>query len=195
MWNSVAELHAALNDLPAALFVAAVVFDIAGGVTKRDSLRAAGFWSLIGAAVGAVLAVISGLSAEDVIEHGSVVHRSIERHQTLAISFTLLIVSLAVWRSWQRGTLPHRPRHLYVALTALGVIGLFWTAGMGGRIMFQYAGGIETRILKAAVAERAAGHVHEPGEAEHEHAPGEAEHEHPDGDDHPGEHVDPDHQH
>ena len=38
-------LHAALNDLPAALLLVAVLFDLAGALTRRPSLRTAGFWT------------------------------------------------------------------------------------------------------------------------------------------------------
>ena len=57
-------LHAALNDLPAALLLVAVLFDLAGAATQRPALRTAGFWTLIAGAVGGALAVISGLQAE-----------------------------------------------------------------------------------------------------------------------------------
>ena len=39
-------LHAALNDLPAALLLVAVLFDLAGA-TRRPALRVAGFWTLV----------------------------------------------------------------------------------------------------------------------------------------------------
>ena len=40
-------LHAALNDLPAALLLVAVMFDILAAVTKRASFRTVGFWTTI----------------------------------------------------------------------------------------------------------------------------------------------------
>ena len=64
-------LHAALNDLPAALMLVAVLFDLAAAVTRRASLRTAGFWTMVGGAAGATLAVVSGLQAEDHIAHGA----------------------------------------------------------------------------------------------------------------------------
>lgn len=178
MWSTIAEAHAALNDLAPALFIAAVVFEILGYVTKRESLTHAGYWALIGAAAGAVVAVWSGLGAEDVIEHGSVVHRTIERHQTLAITFTIFAIIMTAWRVWKGPILDARRFKQYLAFAAFGTIAIVWTAKVGGRIMFDHAGGIQTRILQSALTERAAGHVHEPGE---EHAD---EAEHADADDH-----------
>lgn len=164
MWSSFAEAHAALNDFPAALFVASVVFDLVGHFTRRESFRNVGFWTLIAAGVGTILALVTGLRAEGVIEHGSVMHRSIERHQTLAILFTVLISGLVAWRVWRRNALPRVEWRAYLAATVIGLIGIVWTAKIGGRIMFHYAGGIQTSVLRAALSEREAGHVHVGGE-------------------------------
>jgi uncharacterized membrane protein len=167
IWSSVTELHAALNDLPPALLVASLAFDLTGAWTKRESLKAAGFWTLTVAAGGALLAVLSGLRAEAVIEHGSVMHRTIERHETLAIAVTALMVGLAGWRVWRRGAMSLREHRAYLVSLAVTTLGIVWTASVGGRIVFDHAGGIETRVLESAVAERTAGHEHAPGE-EHE---------------------------
>lgn len=181
MWSSIAETHAAFNDLAPALFVVGVAFEILGYVTKRASLTNAGYWALVAAALGAVLAVWSGLGAEDVIEHGSVVHRSIERHQTLAIMFTVFVIGMTAWRVWKGPVLDARRFKQYLALAAIGTVGILWTAKVGGRIMFDHAGGIETRILESALTERAAGHAHAPGEDDHDDSgsPEAADHPHP----------------
>lgn len=180
MWNTVAEMHAALNDLPPALLLAAVVFDLAGYITKRESLRAAGFWALMGAAVGSIFALISGLKAEDAIEHGSAMHRFVERHETLAIGFTVLVLGLAAWRIVRGRSFGRREERGYLAASVLGLLAVVWVAKVGGTIMFDHAGGIQTHILESSLQDRQAGHAHEEGAAaDHEHAPGTPEHEHP----------------
>jgi uncharacterized membrane protein len=179
MWSSVAELHAALNDFPPALFVASVVFDFAGHFTKRESFKNVGYWTLIAAGIGTGLALITGLRAEDIIEHGSVMHRSIERHETLAILFSILIAGLIAWRTWRRNTLARREWLAYLAASVIGLVGITWTAKVGGRIMFHYAGGIQTSVLRSAIVEREAGHVHAAGE-EHSHGATDPQHTHED---------------
>lgn len=169
MW-SIPEFHAAINDLPAALFLASVVFDVAALATGRESLRAAGWWTLLGAAGGAVVAVISGFRAEAVIEHGSVMHRSIERHQTLAIIFTVLVIGLVLWRLVHRGQVPPKRPTAYVSVAVLGLVSLLWAAKVGGSIVFDHAAGIDTATLQSALAEREAGHAHEAGTDDHDHA-------------------------
>ena len=40
-------LHAALNDLPAALLLVAVLFDLAAAILNRPPLWTVGFWALV----------------------------------------------------------------------------------------------------------------------------------------------------
>jgi uncharacterized membrane protein len=171
--DSAAQWHAALNDLPSILFVFAVIFEIAGDVTKRDSLRATGFWMLTVGAAGAILAVISGLVAEGAIEHGGSVHLVMERHETLAITFTVAFVILAAWRIWRRSGMGRKERPAYLTIAVLCSLGIIWTAHVGGTIVFGYGGGVPTQVLESSLAER---------EMPHEHAPGEG-HDDDDGDD------------
>src|SRR5512144_1318065 len=91
-------LHAALNDLPAALLIGAVLFDLLAAATRRVGLRIASFWTLMLGTLGAAVAVISGLQAEDHIAHGEAVHRLMETHETLAFVTAGIFAVLALWR-------------------------------------------------------------------------------------------------
>jgi uncharacterized membrane protein len=186
--ETAAQWHAALNDIPSVLFILAVAFELAGDATGRDSLRATGFWMLVVGAAGAVLSVISGLLAEETIEHGGGVHLVMERHETLAITLTVVFVILAAWRIWRGGALRRRERRAYLTIAAIGALGILWTAHVGGTIVYGYGGGIPTQVLEGALAERTTGHTHGPDEAQegeadadtadHVDPPGTPPHEH-----------------
>lgn len=178
MFDTPAEWHSALNDLPAALFFASVLFDWAGSIAKRDSLKAAAFWALILGVIGAVAAVISGLSAEGWVEHGGNAHRFIERHETLAITTTILFGALASWRVFRKGTLPGLERKIYLGIATVGLLMIGWVGHVGGTIVFRQGIGIPSAVLRETLADIERGHTHAPGE-EHEHAEG-GEHEHAD---------------
>src|SRR4029077_6604422 len=115
-----AEAHAALNDLPPVLFVASVAFDLLGKILRCDSLKAAGFWTLLLAAAGSVATIISGELAEDSIEHGEKIHELMGTHETLAITVAVLFALLAAWRIWRRGTLGPREQVPYLVIGLLG---------------------------------------------------------------------------
>ncbi len=193
--TTVVQWHAALNDFPAILLLLSFVFDVVGGATKRDSLKAAGFWTLMVAAVGAVGALLTGLAAEEAVEHGGSMHLVMERHETLAIAITVLLALLAVWRILRRGGLQAAERSSYLVVAGVGVLAVLWTSHLGGTIVYEYGGGISTSVMREAIEERAGGHEHAPGEehdhpaaeesddgeeddADHTHPPGTPEHDH-----------------
>ncbi len=172
-FDTAAEWHAALNDLPPALFLASVIFDWLGSATKRDSLKAAGFWALIGGVAGAAAAVTSGLLAEGRIEHGETVHVIMERHETWAIAVSVTFALLAAWRIWRKGVLGPQERPTYLFAATIGALGIIYTAHLGGTMVYRHGAGVPTPALQEALTERAEGHEHAAGE-EHE----EAEHTH-----------------
>jgi uncharacterized membrane protein len=179
------KLHAALNDLPAALLVAAVVFDLIAAATRRAAFRQASLYTLIFGTVGAAAAVLSGLQAEENIDHGTAVHRVMETHEQLGLITLGIFGALTLWRLVRENRMGAAERALSLAL-ALGGTGVLIAVGVyGGRLVFDHAAGIPTQVLQAETQQRTAGHAHAPGE-EHDHpAPATA------GTDTAAGHVDP----
>jgi uncharacterized membrane protein len=159
-------LHAALNDLPAALLLMAVLFDLASVVTRRPSLRTAGFSTLVAGAAGAALAVISGLQAEEHIAHGEAVHRVMETHEELALITLGIFVVLALWRIVRERRMGSTERAVVLAASIGGIGALVATAVYGGKLVFEHAAGIPTKVLQVEMHERAEGHHHHGGEGE-----------------------------
>lgn len=167
-------LHAALNDLPAALLLIAVLFDLAAALARRPALRVIGFAVMLVGAVGGVLAVVSGLQAEDDIAHGEAVHRIMETHETLALVTLGIFGVLALWRVFRERRMGATERGVTLALSLGGVGVLIATAVLGGRLVFEHAAGIPTEVLQEEMHERAEGHHHHGGEADeadHDHDP------------------------
>jgi uncharacterized membrane protein len=159
-------LHAALNDLPAALLLVAVSFDVLAAVTKRASFRTTGYWTMIAGAVGGGLAVLSGLEAEDHIAHGDAVHQIMERHETLAFVTLGVFAVVALWRIVREKRMGPRERNLALLVSIGGVGALLATSVLGGKLVFDHAAGIPTDVLQSEMHERAEGHHHGGGEAE-----------------------------
>lgn len=165
-------LHAALNDLPAALLLAAVLFDLLAAVTRRVAFRQVAFWTLIAGALGGVAAVLSGLQAEEHIAHGDAVHRVMETHELLAFVTLGTFGVLALWRIVREQRMGAAERGLVTVLSLAGAGVLIATATYGGRLMFDHAAGISTEVLQSEAHERAEGHHHGGAEAvaeDHEH--------------------------
>ena len=174
--------HAVLNDLPAALLLVAVLFDLAAAATKRESLAWAGIWTLWAGVIGGWAAVVAGKLAEGAIEHGEAIHEIMEKHETMALLTMSLFTIVLIWKMGRRFQMPAQELALTRALSVVGLAGLIWTAVLGGRLMFQHAAGIPTQTLQAEIQDRAAGHTHEEGadttNATHTHPPGTPPHSH-----------------
>jgi uncharacterized membrane protein len=156
-------VHAAVNDLPPALLPISVLFDLLGTFLKRESLKAAAFWTLVAGVVGTAAAIVAGLLAEDVVEHSDQAHEIMETHETLAFIVLAIFGILAVWRIVRRGVWSEREQPIALTAGVIGVLILLYTAMLGGKLSFDHALGVPTARLHAIAAERA-GHHHDEDE-------------------------------
>jgi uncharacterized membrane protein len=176
--------HAAVNDLPAALLFVTVLFDLGAWLTKRESLKAAALWTLWAGVIGGWIAVIAGLQAEDVIEHGEAIHELMETHETLALTTMGIFTAVLAWKLFRRANLTRAEEAGLRVLSVAGLVTVIWTGVIGGKLVFEHAAGIPNVMMQAEMKDRAAGHHHEAGEAdeeEHEHVDTAKAHTHPPG--------------
>ena len=167
--------HAAVNDLPAALLFVTVLFDLGAWLTKRESLRAAALWTLWAGVIGGWVAVIAGLQAKEVIEHGDAIHELMETHETLALTTMGIFTAVLAWKLFRRARLSPAEDTALRLLSVAGLVGIVWTGMLGGRLMFEHGAGIPAATMRAEMENRTAGHHHEAAEAE-EHGPTAAPH-------------------
>lgn len=165
-----ARWHAVLNDLPAALLLVAVLFDVGAAATKRESLMWAGIWTLWAGVIGGWAAVVAGKLASASIDHGEAIHEIMEKHEHMALLTMSLFTVVLAWRLIRRFQMPAQELAFTRVLSIVGIAGLVWTGVLGGRLMFQHAAGIPSQTLQTELENRKEGHEHEPGEA-HEDAP------------------------
>jgi uncharacterized membrane protein len=156
--------HAVLNDLPVALLIVAVLFDLGAAVWKRESLKWAGIWTLWAGVLGGWAAVVAGELAEESIDHGEAIHELMELHQTLALVTMGVFTAILAWKMYRRFALPAVEEVVTRVLGVVGVAGIVWVGCIGGRMMFEHAAGIPTKTMEAEIQNRAAGHEHMEGE-------------------------------
>jgi uncharacterized membrane protein len=162
-------LHALLNDLPIALLVTAAFFDLMALATRRVLFRQISFSLLMVGAVGGAAAVLSGLQAEEHIDHGDAVHRVMETHEQFALISLGVFGGLALWRLFRERRMGPGERTATVIASLAGVGVLFATGLYGGRLVFEHAAGIPSKVLQEELHERTEGHQHGEGAA---HEPG-----------------------
>jgi uncharacterized membrane protein len=162
-------VHALVVSFPVALLTTAVFFELAALVLKKDGLRRTGSALLLVGTVGAGVAVLIGLEAEDAIQHGPAIHRLMEEHEELAY-FTLGIFAVvALWRLVREGKMGGGERIAAFVLSLAGLGFLVDTGHHGGKMVFEHAAGVPDSTLKAELQNRQEAHTHAPGEAADHH--------------------------
>jgi uncharacterized membrane protein len=162
--------HAAVNDLPAALLFVTVLFDLGAWLTKRESLKAAALWTLWAGVIGGWIAVVAGLKAEDVIEHGEAIHELMETHETLALTTMGLFTVVLAWTLYRRARLTPVEAISLRVLSIAGLVTVIWTGVIGGRLVFEHAAGVPAATMQAEMENRKAGHTHAGDAGADEHA-------------------------
>ena len=156
-------LHAAVNDFPPALLPLSVLLDLLGIAFKRESLKAAAFWTLVFGVLGTVAAIFAGLMAEDVVQHSEHAHVIMDTHKTLAFIVLAIFGLLAIWRIVRRGVWNEKEQPIALTAGIIGIAILLYTASLGGKLVFDHGLGIPTARLGAIATERA-GHHHDEDE-------------------------------
>ena len=157
-------LHAMLNDFPPALLVTAMVFEIAALLTGRANLRTVSYWTLIAGVLGGAAAVITGLLAEDAIEHGEGIHSILQEHELVAYWTMAIFAVLMLWRILREGRMGRGERIGALVLGLIGTVFLVDTGRLGGKMVFEHAAGTPVTEMRREIKDRAAGHQHEEGE-------------------------------
>jgi uncharacterized membrane protein len=174
-------LHAALNDLPGALLLVAVLFDLAGWALKRESLAWAGLWSLWAGVIGGWAAVVAGNLAEEEIDHGDAIHALMERHELLGLIAMGVFTAVLLWKLWRRGGRSAAEEWALRAVSVGALVGVLVVGNLGGKMVFDHAAGVSNAKMIEELKDRKAlpaadsaapagdGHTHAPGTAPHSH--------------------------
>lgn len=152
--------HALLNDIPAAVLVVAVLFDLAAWGLKRESLKWAGIWTLWVGVIGGWGAVVAGKLAEGALEHGEAIHELMELHERQALVTMGIFTVILAWKMYRRFALPRVEELVTRVLGIFGVAGVLYTGAAGGKLVFEHAAGIPTETIQAEVRNRTEGHEH-----------------------------------
>ena len=164
-------LHAALNDLPAALLLVAVLFDLRRRWhPPARASGSAGFWTLMAGAVGGGARGRSpGCRRRSTSPTARRCTEVMETHERAGARSRW--ASSRCWRSggscgssgWAAPSGRWRWRLARRARASSSRPAVY-----GGKLVFEHAAGIPTEVLQAEMHERAEGHHHHGGEGESE---------------------------
>jgi len=124
--------HVVLIHFPIALFISSVVFDLLAIWNGSRSLSKAAYYNLIGAAITALAAVITGLLAWQLQLEGEKLRGNLRLHLGLGASSAVLIWLLAWWRTRQERADSSNLALGYWALSFIAVLVVALTGHLGG---------------------------------------------------------------
>ena len=124
--------HVVLVHFPIALFISSFVFDLLAIWTGSRSLARAAYYNLIGAAITALAALVTGVLAWQLQLEGAKLRGNLRLHLMLGASSALLIWMLAWWRRGQERTNRSSLSVGYWGLTFIAILIVALTGHLGG---------------------------------------------------------------
>ena len=132
------EIHPAVVHFPLTLLPLAIGVDIGGRLTGLRAWRAAGRVAMPMAAVGATVAAVAGLIAQEEVTADGRARELLVTHRTLNLAATGLTAALAMWRALQR-----RPSAAYLSLGIATVVVTGYSAYLGSKMVYDYGVGVD----------------------------------------------------
>ncbi|WP_457642844.1 DUF2231 domain-containing protein [Persephonella sp.] len=146
-----AQLHPPVVHFAVALVIIGVVFDIIGFILKKDSLKHAGFWSIMVGVVAVWGAAITGHQAEELIEHaveGTKAYQVLEEHEELGEILPWVVSALGLYRLF----LFFKPNNLLFIVYLIAGIAVSVAVGLqgriGGKLVYEYGIGVKTQNIQ-----------------------------------------------
>ena len=142
-----AEFHPPVVHFAIALILTGVLFDIAGFILNKESLKNAGFWAIIFGALSVWGAMFTGHFAEEIVEDaikGTKAYELLEQHEKIGEILPWIVSVLAGFRVF----LNFRPnKKLFILYMAAGLVvaGMVGFQGrLGGKMVFEHGVGVKT---------------------------------------------------
>ena len=134
-------IHPMVVHFPIALLLTALFVDGLALILKRPTLHRVALWNLSLGTLGAGVAVLTGLQAEDVAKHSFEIWQIMQLHKRLGITTLILGMMVTSWRWSKRDQLSQRAR----LLTVVGMLVMASTislgAYLGGRMVYEFGVG------------------------------------------------------
>jgi len=144
-----AEFHPPVVHFAIAMVIMGVLFDIAGFVLRKESLKHAGFWSMMVGVIAVWGAAITGHQAEELVEHaveGTKAYKVLEEHEELGEILPWAVSAIGLLRLFlffKKNNLLFAA-YLIAGLAVAGAVG--FQGKIGGKLVYEYGVGIKTKV-------------------------------------------------
>jgi uncharacterized membrane protein len=134
--------HPGFVHFPIAFYTMALVLDVLSGVGDFPAAPTAATWAIVGAFVGTLFAVPTGLLDRHDMPPGSRLKRTATRHMLLQFAaFAVFVVNLIV--RWSDRSQPEADV-VWIVLDVIGVLLMGAGAALGGHMVFRLGMRVQT---------------------------------------------------
>jgi uncharacterized membrane protein len=152
---SLPPLHPALVHLPIAFVLLSVVADVLAKITRRESLRHVGLWSLLAALAGAFVTIATGYWDMNRSSLSGETENYVDLHLKIGWALVTGLAVLAVWR-WRIRQQARRVVTAPYVAAALMVLALtLFQAWFGGEMVYSHGAGVAAAGQGTESADRA----------------------------------------
>ena len=137
-----ARLHPVTVHFAIALFVVAVLLDLAAVAARKPQYHWPAWINLVLAVIAVTAAVAAGMTAEVSLRVTHEVHQTMDVHKLLGFGGLGLVLLLSSWRLALRGRFPQRAAMLYIALSLTGVFVIGAAGYYGGELVYRHGAGV-----------------------------------------------------
>lgn len=160
-------LHPRIVHFPVALLISAAFLGILALIfkSKRNILKEVLFWNLALGIVGAIAAIITGLSQEDTLVHNEAIHSLMETHEELGFVFSSIFLVLFIWMLLRKSKMKTTELTAIVVMLILTSGLLVYSAHLGGEMVYKQGAGVIP--MKSIISAEEHEHSHTGSATEH----------------------------
>jgi uncharacterized membrane protein len=160
-------LHPMVVHFPIALIFVILACDIIGHVTQRQSFITAGSIVTVLAMLGALAALISGLIAEETVQHTGAAHNLLETHELLGYVYTGTLAAMAIFRFAIGKRLYGNLGYIAVLLSLIAAGVVSYGGYLGGEMVYTH--GVGVKAVQQSVGGEATPHSHDDEDSGYRH--------------------------
>ncbi|MDE5421007.1 DUF2231 domain-containing protein [Ancylomarina sp. DW003] len=137
-------LHPIFVHFPIALFFSATAFAIISIIfnSKRNLFIELATWNLFFGIIGAMFALLSGLSEEGTLAHNEIIHSLMETHKLLGFVFSGVYTLILFWLVVRRSKMKSLEYKGIVVILVLASGFLAYSAHLGGKMVYEHGAGV-----------------------------------------------------
>ncbi|NPA51743.1 MAG: DUF2231 domain-containing protein [Aquificae bacterium] len=141
-----AQFHPPIVHFAVALVITSVIFDILGTILNKNSLKQAGFWTMVGGVIAMFGAFVTGVQAEEVVEEfieGTVAYELLEKHEELGELLPWIVLLIGGFRVFIQIKQIYKLFLIYLVVAVLTAIAVGYQGRIGGKLVYDYGVGVK----------------------------------------------------